>query len=210
MNIIIFGATGGTGQHLVKQALSLGHHVTAFVRSAQKLTLKNELLNTFEGDVLNYDDVETGIKKHDVVICALGHPNIMDNSGIREKGTLNIVKAMQETNVKRLICQSSLGTGDSYQLLPFMYKAIIAPLFMKRLFKDHAAQEDIIKKSDLEWVIVRPATLKNGEKESNYHYGSTLSDKKLQIKVSRADVAEFILKQIKDSALLYSTPYISD
>ena len=206
MKLIIFGATGGTGRQLVKQALEQGHDVTACVRNPEKVDQTHEKLNVVQGDVLDITSVENAVEEHDVVLCSLGMPNIMDKSKLRTNGTKNIVHAMEKKGIKKLICQSSFGAGDSRNLLPFHYKYLIAPLFMKQLYEDHNAQEDCIKSSHLEWVIVRPGILTDGEKTGVYQHGFT---KPTTIKISRADTADFMLKQLTDSSYLYKTPCIA-
>ncbi len=227
MKIIIFGSTGGTGSQLISQALEQDYEVTAFARNPKKIKQSHkkikiqghevtaigdnsEKLNIIEGDVLDVSSVEQAIQGHDAVLCSLGMSNIMDKSKLRANGTLNIIQAMQKAGVKRLICQSALGTGDSKNLLPFHYRFFIAPLFMHRLYEDHLAQETHIKKSQLEWVIVRPAVLTDGESTGSYQTGVTEDDDKAIIaKISRADTADFMLKQLTNESFLYKTPYIS-
>jgi putative NADH-flavin reductase len=194
--IIIFGATGGTGQQLVKQSLEMGHRVTAFVRNPEKLKLSDNSLNIFQGDVLNFENVSKAIKNQDVVLCSIGIP-ASDKSALRANGTANIIKAMENNGVKRLICQTSLGYGDSKEILPLYMKYIIVPIILKNAFKDHESQEAKIEQSSLDWIIVRPGNLTNGIKTGNYKYGFNYNDK-IKLKVSRADVAMFMLSQIEN------------
>jgi putative NADH-flavin reductase len=194
--IIIFGATGGTGQQLVKQSLEMGHRVTAFVRNPEKLKLSDNSLNIFQGDVLNFENVSKAIKNQDVVLCSIGIP-ASDKSALRANGTANIIKAMENNGVKRLICQTSLGYGDSKEILPLYMKYIIVPIILKNAFKDHESQEAKIEQSSLDWIIVRPGNLTNEIKTGNYKYGFNYNDK-IKLKVSRADVAMFMLSQIEN------------
>jgi len=138
----------------------------------------------------------------------LGMPNIADSSGLRAKGTRNIVRAMKKTGVKRIICLSSLGTGDSRDLLPFQYKYFMAPLFMKELYKDHLLQENHLKESNLAWTIVRPSILTDGEQTGGYKENFT-SKEKIAAKISRSDTAEFMLKQLTNDRYLHKAPCIS-
>lgn len=209
MKVLIFGATGGTGQHLVAQALEQGHEVSAFVRRPKMFSQKNAKLNVVKGDVLDIASVENAVLGHDVVIIALGISNIMDKSRLREKGTINIVQAMTKSGIKRLICQSAFGTGDSFDLLPLYYKYFLAPLFMKNLYRDHSGQEACIKKSNLDWVIVRPGVLTDGERTGTYKYGFSVNEGRIKAKISRADAAEFMLKQLTNDTLLQKMPFVS-
>ncbi len=208
MKVIIFGATGKVGQHLVKQALEKGYHVTAFARNPGKLDVINDKLHIVEGDVLDAVSVEKAVQGHDVVFCALGMP-LMNNERLRSKGTENIVNAMQKVGVKRFVCLSAMGTGDSFALLPFHYKYIIVPLFMRRLFADHTLQEGHVKNSTLNWTIVRPASFVKDSKGASYRGGLTVKDKPFALKISQSHVANFMLKQIGCEKYMRQCPALS-
>jgi len=195
--IIIFGATGGTGKELIKQALVNGNKVTAFARTPEKLELSHKNLKTIKGDVLKYDDVFNAVDKQDVVFCNLGMP-ASDKSTLRKDGTTNIVKAMNEKGIKRFICQTSLGFGDSKAVLPWHMKYLIVPFILKNAFKDHELQESVIVNSDLDWTIVRPGNMTNGKLTKIYKHGFEPNEK-IKLKVSRADVAHFMLSQIENN-----------
>lgn len=205
--ILLFGATGGTGQELVKQALQNGHTVTAFVRTPQKLKITHNNLKIVQGDVLNNSDVLHAVNNQEVVFCNLGMP-ASDKSTLRADGTANIVKAMEEKGVKRLICQTSLGFGDSKEVLPWHMKYIIVPFILKNAFKDHELQEDVITRSNLNWTIVRPGNMTNGKRTGIYKHGFKPTEK-IKLKVSRADVAHFMLSQIDNNQYLHKKVGIS-
>ena len=121
MKIAIFGSTGGSGKELVKQGLELGYEVTAFARTPEKLDeFKHENLKIVQGDVFNYEDVERAIIGQNAVLSALGNPTLKPNNTTSE-GTRNIVKAMQTNNVRRFICETSLGVGDSREQAGFFF-----------------------------------------------------------------------------------------
>lgn len=211
MKLIIFGATGGTGRHLVEQALQQGHEVSAFVRDAAKLNISHPNLRAIEGNVLDQPSVERALPGHDAVVCAIGTPANKTGT-LRSQGTHNIVRGMQNTGLKRLVCQASLGYGDSKPLLgltPFVFRNIIVPFVLKKGFADHALQEDHIKRSGLDWVIVRPGNLTDGAHTGEYQHGFPATAKNLRMKVSRADVADFMLKQVDNVVYLHKTPGIS-
>jgi putative NADH-flavin reductase len=195
--IVIFGSTGGTGQELVTQALKGNYRVTAFARSPEKLNVSDTNLKVIQGDVLNLEDVCRAVENQDVVLCSIGMPD-SDKSMLRTKGTVNIIKAMEKQGMNRLICQSTLGIGDSKVALPWLMKFIIVPLILKTAFKDHEIQESKIENSKLDWTIVRPAGLTNGKKTVRYKQDFAYSDK-IKGKVSRADTAHFMLNQIDDN-----------
>ena len=208
MKLIIFGSTGGTGRQIVAQALEQGHDVTAFARSPEKLDQKHEKLKVVQGNVLDFASVERAIQGQDVVLCTLGLPP-MDKSNLRANGTKNIIRAMENTGVKRLICQSSAGVGDSSDTLPFLMKYLIVPFMLRRAFADHEIQENYIKESQLDWIIVRPAALTDGEHTGSYQHGYTADNKTVANKISRADTADFMLKQLTDNSYLHKMPCIS-
>jgi putative NADH-flavin reductase len=205
MKIAIFGSTGGTGKELVKQGLELGYDVTAFARTPSKLDeLKSDNLKIVQGDVFNYSDVEKAIFGQNAVISALGNPTLKVDTTTSE-GTRNIVKAMQIAGIKRFICETSLGVGDSREQAGFFFTKIIIPTLLKNAIADKEIQEQIIQASDLDWTIVRPGGLRNSAKTSVYRHGL---DKSINGQISRADVAEFMLKQISSDEYLRKTPAI--
>jgi putative NADH-flavin reductase len=209
MKLTIFGSTGGTGRQIVTQALEQGHEVTAFARSPEKLDQKHEKLKIVKGDVLDLASVECVIQGQDAVLCALGMPAIMDKSGLRANGTKNIIHVMEKTGVKRFICQSAFGVDDSREMLPFHYKYLIIPLLMRRVYADHEIQESYIKKSQLDWIIARPGVLTDDERSGSYQHGYTADNKAVTFKISRADTADFMLKQLVDNNYLHKTSSIS-
>ncbi len=210
MKLIIFGSTGGTGRQLVSQALEQGHTVSAFARHPEKLPqeLAHEQLQVLQGDVQDPASVEESVKGQDAVLCTLGAP-ATDKSLIRTKGTKNIIRAMQQTGVKRLVCQSGFGAGDSHDLLPFYYRYLIFPLILRNAYADHEQQEAIIRESSLDWVIVRPGSMTDGVHTGSYRHGFTASDPASKIRISRADVADFMLKQVTNNHYLHQTPAVS-
>ena len=209
MKLIIFGATGATGRQLVSQALKQGHDVTAFARSPEKFEQKHAGLKLLKGDVLDSVAVEKAIQGQDAVFCSLGMPNIMDKSKLRSKGTRNIVAGMQKAGVKRLICLSGLGAGESFQILPFHYRYLIVPLIMRHLYADHNQQESYVRASRLDWTIARPGSLTDGEYTGDYQEYFGAENNARTIKISRADTADFMLKQLEDNSYLHKAPCLS-
>jgi putative NADH-flavin reductase len=209
MKLIIFGSTGGTGSQVVEQALGQGHDVTAFARNPEKFNQKHEKLQVVQGNVLDFASVECAIQGQDAVLCTLGLPAIMDKSNLRANGTKNIIRAMEKTGVKRFICQSTAGVGDSSDTLPFLMKYLIVPFMLRRVWADHEIQENSIKESQLDWIIARPAALTDGEHTGSYQQGFTADNKTVTSKISRADTADFMLRQLADNNYLHKTPCIS-
>jgi putative NADH-flavin reductase len=201
MKLLIIGATGGTGTQVVQQALQQGITVTAFVRRPGKLKITHTNLKVVQGNVLQQSSINKIIVGHDAVICCLGAPATKAGN-LRSAGTKNIINAMQQNEVSRLICQTSLGFGDSEIVLrntPWFFKKIIVPYLLKSTFADHLLQENFIQQSKLNWTIVRPGTMTNGKFTGNYQHGFSYSDEKLKVKISRADVADFLIQQVSST-----------
>ncbi|NQX97386.1 MAG: SDR family oxidoreductase [Flavobacteriales bacterium] len=207
--IIVFGSTGTVGKHIVKQSLEKGHEVLAFCRDRQKLNeLSHPHLKIIEGDVFNIEDLNKAIQGQEIVIVTLGSGKSR-TSVVRSEGTKNIIDAMNINGVSQLICQSTLGAGDSNNNLNFFWKRIMFGWFLKQVFLDHELQEKHVKNSNLDWTIVRPAAFTDGKKTGNYLHGFNPNDKSTKLKISRADVAHFILKQVADKKYLHQTPGLS-
>jgi putative NADH-flavin reductase len=208
MKLLLFGSTGGTGRELVKQALAQGHEVTAYARNPARLgDLTHPSLQVLRGDVLDSAAVEQAVPGHDAVLCAIGAG--AGRTTLREEGTRNIVRAMEKAGVRRLICQSSMGVGDSTANLGFLTKYVIVPVFLRHAFADHERQEAAVKASALDWTIVRPPHLNDGPHTGTYRHGFPGTDTGIQGKISRADVADFMLKQLADNTYLRQTPGVS-
>ena len=197
--IIIFGATGTVGRHLVSQALEAGYQVSAFTRNRQQFTESHPALQVVEGDVLQLDQVKQAIAGHDIVFCTLGAGR---KGEVRSKGTENIVRAMEDSDIKRFICQSTLGAGDSHETLNFFWKRIMFGWFLKKAFEDHEIQEKHVFSSQLDWTLVRPAAFTNGPKTGKYRHGSNAQVSGSKLKISRADVANFMLQQASSKQYL--------
>lgn len=202
MRVIVFGATGGTGREIVKQALERGHDVTAFVRNPAKLGFSHERLAVAQGDVMDAASVEAAMPGHDAALCALGNRQYVLPTNILSKGTRHIVGAMKKHGVRRLVCETSLGVSDSFGRLGLYYTLFVYPVVMPFYWFDKEDQERFVKKCDLEWVIVRPGQLTNGRKRGQYRHGPKVGNYLWSVSISRADVADFMLNQVGE------TPYL--
>jgi len=208
-HILIVGATGGTGRQLVLQALERGCSVTALARDPSKLGIEHPNLRVVQGDVLEYDSVEAAVKGQEAVISALGHKRYFGPSRILSEGTKNILSAMEAQGVRRFVCQTSLGIGDSAGLMGLYYTFIVCPFVVPFYFWDKTRQEQLIAASRLEWVIVRPGQLTNGVKRGAYRHGSTIGNYISTVRISRADVADFLLNQLTDDTYLRTAVGVS-
>lgn len=206
MKLIVFGATGSVGRHIVSQALEKGHDVTAFARHPEKLALSHPRLHRQAGNVLDPEAVSAAVADHDAVLIALGAGR---RGGVRAQGTRNILAAMVRHGVRRLVCQTTLGTGDSRPLLNFFWKRIMFGLLLRPAYLDHEEQEAAIRASDRDWTIVRPSAFTDDVAGGPYRHGFGAGETGLNLTIPRGDVAGFMLKQLGDDTYLRASPALS-
>lgn len=208
MKLVIFGATSSIGRQLTAQALAAGHQVTAFTRTPAKITASHSNLFVVAGNVTDPKAVEDAVKNQGAVLCALGMP-LTNKDNLREKGTRTILTAMENTGVMRLVCLSIFGAGDSYALLPWSYRLIVFPLILRRALKDHELQEKHIWTSNLDWVIVRPTNFTDNSASGGFWHGLERPPAKLSLKISRSELAQFMLEQVVSDKYVHQMPGIS-
>lgn len=209
MEIIVFGATGTVGKLAVEALLEDGHRVTAFARRPDALSLTHTSLERVAGDALNPTQVADGIRGKDAVVVALGS-GMARKSIIRSQGTLNVIKGMQAHNVRRLICQSTLGAHESWDNLNFFWKRIMFGALLRPVFLDHELQENLVQASGLDWTIVRPSGFTDAPATGGYKENFPPSERNLNFKISRKDVAAFLARQISDTRYLRHAVAISN
>lgn len=202
VRVLIIGATGGTGRQMVARALELGHEVTAFVRDPSKLGVEHPRLTAVRGDVLDYGSVEAAVRGQDAVLSALGHRRYFVPTRILSEGTRNVLRAMETHRVPRLVCMTSLGIGDSAGRMGLYYTLLVIPFVVPFYFWDKTRQERLIARSGAEWVIVRPGALTNADKRGRLRHGPSVGSFLRTVRVSRADVADFMLNQLASDAYL--------
>jgi putative NADH-flavin reductase len=188
--------------------LDQGHIVTAVARNPAAVTTKHERLRVQQGDILEPASVEAAMKGQEAVLSALGTRVIKKNSIISD-GTRNIIDAMKKHGVRRVIVETSLDVGDSRGELGWAFTWIFRPLLLRNIFADKEVQERIIRESGLDWVIVRPVYLTNGPRTGKYEVWTGRRPIATTGRISRADVADFMLKQLDDDAYLRKTPGLS-
>jgi putative NADH-flavin reductase len=206
--LLVVGATGGTGRHVVAQALERGHAVTAFARDPSRLATVHPNLRVVQGDVLDAASLEAAVRDQDAVVSVLGHRSYYSPARIQSEGTRNLLRAMEAHGVTRLVCVTSLGLGDSAGRLGLLYTLVVIPLVLPLYFWDKARQERLIASSRVDWIVARPGALTDGPKTGAYRHGPGLGGFLATAKVSRADVADFLVNQIGSDAYVGSTPGI--
>ena len=203
--IAVLGANGRTGIEIVKQALEKGWVVKALVRDKQKIKLANPNLHVVEGNPMRIDEVTKVVEETDAVYVALniGRKTDMPWSKVVSPLDLlrvsidNTINAMQENGVKRVITVSAWGTGDSYKETNWIFKFLIKKTNVGVAYAGHEDQERLLRKSGLDWTSVRPVGLSNSEKQKSVRV-SIKGDKKLNMTISRKDVARFMLDIVDD------------
>ncbi|WP_342507305.1 NAD(P)-binding oxidoreductase [Sporosarcina sp. FSL K6-2383] len=194
MKIIVFGATGGVGQSVVKQAVESGFGVTAFVRTPTKLEVTHENLTIIKGNAFNQAEVSAAIAGHDAVVSCLGSSQGMKKSTELQEMAKNIVIGMQEHDVKRIVYTASAGI---HKELPGISGKLIMRV-LKNTLLDHRAATDYIEAHGLNYTFARPMGLTNGPFSGKYRESITGLPEKSR-SIPRADVAHFILKALKDA-----------
>jgi putative NADH-flavin reductase len=228
--IAVFGASGRTGKAFVEMALKDGYRVKALVRTPSKLDLRHSNLEVIQGDILDLAKVEETIKTTEAVIDLIAqkkdsHPDL------RRTGTRNILHAMQQNNVKRLLLLSSLPyelqlgilepndkPGSMHKIIMFIGKNPLLNNFMMFMLKNLAGAPtvtateyvyrfDLIKQSELDWTIVRTPRLENKPPQGKYRLGSL--DPSTRMSIARADVAAFLLNELKSPQYIRKMPVVS-
>lgn len=197
MNILIIGATRGIGAQLLAQGLEYGHQVTVLARDPAKLSMYKERIQVQQGDILDPTAVKLAMHGQEAVCLTIGVPITFKPVEAFSKGTANVIRAMNELQVKRLICITGIGAGDSKGHGGFLYDRIFKPLLLKTIYEDKDRQEELIQASGLDWVIFRPAGLTNGPRTGAYR---TITDMAgvTSARISRADVADAILNELAE------------
>lgn len=204
MRLTIFGATGGTGTHLVRQALEAGHEVTAVVRDPARLAVPQHVrLRVVGADVMDPDAIVPAVENADAVVSALGHrrsgPADVCSSGVR-----SILAAMDKTGVRRLAVISAAGAYDDENdglAVRLLFKPLLQRLF-RDAYADTHEMDRTVQASGTEWTIVRPPRLTNAQRRGHYR---TAVDHLVGRRISRTDLADAILKAITDQATVRHT-----
>ena len=209
--VLIIGASRGIGLASVQGALSEGHIVRALARSARRIRLDHPNLTKVSADALDQGAVAGALEGVDAVIQTLGvsaGPDmILKPVRLFSDATRVLIAAMNETGVKRLIAVTGFGAGDSRNRGGCVYNAAFH-LFLRRAYDDKDEQEYLIQESGLDWVIARPVILTSGSRTGRYHVLVEPRSWRIGF-ISRADVADLLVKQIDDDACLGKTPVLT-
>jgi putative NADH-flavin reductase len=209
MRITVFGASGAIGKLLIRQALDNGYNIRAYVRNPSKLDLKHQNLETIQGDLHDYDKIKQAILGADVVISTLGPPlkRKYDDFSVLE-GHKNIIRTMETENIKRFItiATPSVKSTEDIPSLATIMPTIMAKIFFPSAYKEIVQLGEAVKASQLDWIIIRFIAPNNKPPKGKVKI--TFGDTKINWGISRADIADFILKQTKDNQYIRSMPII--
>jgi putative NADH-flavin reductase len=213
MKVIIFGATGFSGQAILANSIKQGHEVTILVRDTSKVQIKHQNLTIVEGNVLNPQTVASVLHHQEAVIQCLGVGGKGDGKPTTfiSDATKIIVDEMQNKKIKRLIAMSNVGAGNSIAFQPWFFTKIILPYFMKWLkviIEDKNRMEPIIMNSNLDWTIVRCPNIV--DKPAKGRCNATLDGKGLKLSITLSDLSKFMVDQLKQTAFIKQAPSVSN
>jgi len=209
MKIAIFGGSGRTGQHLVKQALEKGHQVVVLARNPGKLTIKNPGLTTIQGDVKDANAVRQTIVGVDAVISVLGPTNNEPTFEVSQ-GMTNILSVMKKKGVRRLVISAGAGVGDPNDA-PKLFNHVmnfLLKVMAKNVLADMSKVVDMVRTSDLDWTVVRLPMLTDDPKTGSVKVGYV--GKGMGSRIARGDIADFMLAQLSDKTYVRKSPAISN
>lgn len=214
MKIVVFGASGGTGQELVRQAVERGHQVTAFVRNPHKLPImpgSPNSVRTVVGDALDPRAVASAIEGQEAVLSGLG-PRTLAKDPLLPESMKNILAAMQLHGVQRLIVLGAAGVwpGATRDLSAGgkLMMRVLHSVMLKQVFAEHREMQTLIHNSGTEWTVVQPPFLSNAPGRGQYRVSAdTLPSRGMRI--ARADVAAFMLAQLGSVEWIRKSPYIA-
>lgn len=208
MKVVVFGASGRVGRHLVEQALAAGHEVTAFVRDPAKLGQQHERLRVVQGDVEDSAKVEEAIAGQEMVLSTLGHTKTSSQQ-IQTVALQHILTAMRKHGIKRLVDLTGAGIASpkdppslGASVIRTIFKLLAAPVI-----EDGTRHVQLIKASDREWVVVRAPRIVEGPKTGVYRTGYLPTGP--GSKISYADVAHFMLRGTSEDNYLREAPIIT-
>jgi len=194
--ILVIGGTRGIGLEFVINAVGSGFPVLLIARNPEKFNYHHEKLEIVKGNLLDYDSLISALNAVENIVLSVGINPTFKTVNMFSDGTSNLIKAMNQKGVKNLFCITGIGAGDSRGLGGFMYNKIILKTILKSMYQDKDRQEEIIKNSSLNWVLIRPGYLTNGKLTEKYKIYEQYNSNTKVGAISRADVGDFILKAI--------------
>lgn len=212
MKITLFGASGATGKQLVEQALGAGNQVVAYVRNPSKIDPGHERLTILQGELSDTAAIERAVSGADAVINVLG-PRPGEDSQIRPlmQGMQNILAAVQKTGVRRLILSSTPSASDPNDSPDLKFKVLVGLIktTMRPAYEEIVGVAQLVRISATDWTIVRVSMLNNNPGTGKIRAGY-LGKKQVGTEISHADLAAFLLGQVRDATWLRQAPVVSN
>ncbi|HEY2370017.1 MAG TPA: SDR family oxidoreductase [Polyangiaceae bacterium] len=205
MKVLVIGATGLTGTHLINKLLARGDDVTALVRNPSSYDVKHDRLRVAQGEARDLASLERACDGQDAVISAFG-PRTFKKDDLQEVFMKNLIDAMTKSGVKRLVNLSAWGAGDSYAQAGFVAKIFFA-LVLSNLYIDKNRGETLLFASSLDYINVRPGRLTNGAARG--HVRAALAPDGMRPWLTREDLADFMIAQLTDDTWVKKSPLIA-
>jgi putative NADH-flavin reductase len=210
VRVAVFGGTGAIGRHLVDQAVDAGHDVTSLVRDAARLPTASPRLVVVQGDLDDEERVATCLAGAEAVLSAVGPTgNTARDADRMVAGVARILAAMEQHGVRRLVALSgaAVRVEGERKAVPDVVVSAVARLFARHVVDAKQREYDLIRRSDLDWVIVRPPRVVEGPLTGNYKAGAVRVGPRS--KISRADLGHFMLRQLDDDTYLRQAPFVT-
>lgn len=211
MKILVLGANGAVGQLAIDELLKANHEVKALVRNASTLSKKHPRLRVEQGDPTNAANLERLLAGQDAVLSTLG---VRKNkrTTLRFNVATSLLTGMKKHGVRKLVWLDGAGVGSSEEFMQrssFLFGRIVMPLFLNHMYADAALADELIERSGCDWVIVRPMAFTNGPKTGRISVITDMSRTvKLGLRISRADVAAFLVEQLVGDDYVGQMPVI--
>lgn len=205
MRLLVFGASGRTGQEVIRQATARGFQVTAFVRQPEKMRDAADSVSIVTGNVADAEAVSAAVDGHDAVVSALGVGTPLKHDADVIAGVQHIVRAMDTHGVRRLIYVSFIGVRESRDAVGFILR-YLAPIPLRHEISDHEVKERLVRKSELDWTVVRPPKLTAGPRTGQYRVGEHIRTMSPVPLLSRADLADFIVRELEQPRFIGGAP----
>ncbi len=206
--IALFGGSGQTGQAFLDKALEAGYRLRALARTPEKIPQKSERLTVLQGDVLEEQDVRHTISGTDVAVSLFGHVK-GSPKWLQSDGTYNIIQAMRAENIRKIISLSGGGLPferDEPKLADKLIRGIMK-IAVPKVLNDAVRHAEILRSSELDWVIVRGPRLTNEAERGDYRVGWVGVNASTSI--GRKDLADFILQQVEKNDYIHQMPFVS-
>ena len=206
MRILVFGATGRVGRLVIEEALSRRHQMTALVRASQKVGELRSRIRVVQGDALDARAVEEAVDGQDAVIYTLGAGNVRHTTLFSES-TRVLLTAMNQHTIRRLICVTGVGAGETKGHGGFLYDRILYPLFTKGIYADKDKQESLIRDSQTDWTIIRPAPFRRDTPAGPLRAVTDVDEVTLRA-ISRLEVAQFLVDEAEQNHYVRRSVFI--